>query len=212
MNRINLVLLGGGGHCHSVIESIEQCENFSIAGILEPPPNKVELISGYPVIGTDDAIPELVAKGMSFFITVGHIKNPLPRRKLFDLLKRNNAPVVSIIDPAASVSKRSVIGEGTVILRHAFVNAGARIGHNCIINTGAMVEHDSIVGNHTHISTGAIVNGDCTVGDNCFIGSGAVLSNNISICSDVIIGAGSVVLWSLTEPGTYLGNPARLIK
>ena len=212
MNKINLVLLGGGGHCHSVIESIEQSENYSIAGILEPPPIIGELISGYPVIGTDDAIPELVAKGMSFIVTVGHIKNPSPRRKLFDLLKSHKATIVTIIDPTAAVSRRALIGDGTVVLRHAFVNAGTRIGHNCIINTGAMVEHDSNIGNHVHISTGAIVNGDCTIGDNCFIGSGAVLSNNISICSDVIIGAGSVVLRSVKEPGTYMGNPARLIK
>jgi sugar O-acyltransferase (sialic acid O-acetyltransferase NeuD family) len=212
MDKINLVLLGGGGHCHSVIESIEQTGKFNIAGILEPFPGKGEFINGYPVIGTDDDIPGLVSQGMSFLITVGHIKNPVPRQKLFELLKLHNAPIETITDPSAVVSSRSHIGEGSVILRNAFVNSGASIGNNCIINTGAIVEHDAHIGNFVHISTGSIVNGDCTIGDNCFIGSGAVLSNNISICSDTLIGAGTVVLKSIAEPGIYLGNPAQHIK
>jgi sugar O-acyltransferase (sialic acid O-acetyltransferase NeuD family) len=212
MDKINLILLGGGGHCHSVIESIEHAGKFNIAGILEPPPLKGEYISGYPVIGTDDEIPELVSRGYSFHVTVGHIKNPLPRRKLFELLKKHMAPIVTVIDPSAVVSERAQIGEGTVVLRQAFVNSGASIGYNCIINTGAIIEHDARIGHYVHVSTGAIVNGDCTIGDNCFIGSGAILSNNITICADVLIGAGAVVLRSVNEPGIYHGNPARLLK
>ncbi|MFH1121132.1 MAG: acetyltransferase [Bacteroidota bacterium] len=212
MDNINLVLLGGGGHCHSVIESIEQSGKFTIAGILEPPPSKEKIINGYPVIGTDDAIPELVLQGMSFLITVGHIKSPDPRKKLFGLLLNHHATLATIIDPRAVVSKRAVLGLGTVVLRHAFINSGAVIGNNCIINTGAIVEHDAVIGDHVHVSTGAIVNGDCKIGDNCFIGSGTILSNNITICSDVLIGAGSLVFRSVSEPGVYIGNPARLIK
>ncbi len=212
MNKINLVLLGGGGHCHSVIESIEGTKKYSVQGILEAPGHGSTLINGYPVIGGDELIPELILKGMSFLVTVGHIKNPLPRKKLFEKLKTNKALIASILDPSAVVSERCSIGEGTVVLRHAFVNSGATIGQNCIISTGAIVEHDSKIGNHVHISTGAIVNGDCIVGDHCFIGSGAILSNNISICNDALIGAGAVVLRSVTKPGVYLGNPARFIK
>lgn len=212
MEKINLVLLGGGGHCLSVIESIEQTGKYNIAGILEPFPGKGEFINGYPVIGTDDDIPELVARGMSFLVTVGHIKTPVPRQKLFELLKLHKAPIASIIDPAAVVSSRSKIGEGSVILRNAFINSGASIGNNCIINTGAIIEHDARIGSFVHVSTGTIVNGECTIGDSCFIGSGAVLANNISICADTLIGAGTVVLKSIAEPGIYLGNPAQHIK
>lgn len=212
MNKINLVLLGGGGHCHSVIESIEGTKKYAIQGILETPGHGSELISGYPVIGGDELIPALIEKGMSFLVTVGHIRNPAPRKKLFEKLAAYNALLVSIIDKAAVVSERCSIGEGSVVLRNAFINSGVTIGQNCIINTGAIVEHDSKIGNHVHISTGAIVNGDCIVGDHCFIGSGAILSNNISICNDALIGAGAVVLRSVTKPGVYLGNPARFIK
>ena len=212
MKKIKLILLGGGGHCNSVIESIEHSGKFIISGILEPPPLKAEFINNYPVIGTDDEIPDLVAKGFSFHVTVVHIKNPAPRRKLFELLKKHMAPIATVIDASAVVSENAVVGEGTVVLRQAFVNSGASIGNNCIINTGSIIEHDARIGNFVHVSTGAIVNGDCVIGDNCFIGSGAILSNNITICADVLIGAGSVVLKSVSEPGIYHGNPARLLK
>jgi len=212
MSQISIVLLGGGGHCHSVIESIEKSGEFRIEGISEPSPHTGATVCGYPVMATDDDIPRLAELGHAFLITIGHIRNPLPRQKLFELLKSLNANIVKVIDPTAVVSERAVIGEGTVILRHAFVNAGAEIGSNCIINTGAMVEHDSKIGNHVHISTGAIVNGDCTIGDKCFIGSGAIISNNLSICENTMVGAGAVVLNSITKSGTYLGNPASFIK
>lgn len=212
MSQISIVLLGGGGHCHSVIESIEKSGEFLIEGISVPLPHMAAKVCGYPVIASDDDIPRLVALGYGFLITIGQIRNPVPRQRLFELLKSLNASIVKVIDPTAVVSERAVIGEGTVILRHAFVNAGAEIGNNCIINTGAIVEHDTRIGNHVHISTGAIVNGDCTIGDNCFIGSGAIISNNMGICENTLVGAGAVVLKPINQPGTYLGNPARLIK
>lgn len=212
MNRNKLFLLGGGGHCKSVIESIEAEGKYEIAGISEMPERLGESFSGYPVNATDSDLERLTAEGYSFLITVGQIRNPLPRKRLFEKLKSLGAEVASICDPAAVVSSRSSIGEGTVILRHSFVNSGAVIGHNCIINSGAIVEHDTIIGNNVHISTRAIVNGDCKVGDNCFIGSGAIIINGVSICADTLIGASAVVFRSIHIPGTYVGNPATLVK
>ena len=56
------------------------------------------------------------------------------------------------------VSKSAKIGQGTIIMHGAIVNANAKIGNNCIINSGSLVEHDVIIGNHCHIATGALVN------------------------------------------------------
>ena len=48
-------------------------------------------------------------------------------------------------------------------------------------------------------------------GGNAFVGSGAVLAQCVAVEAGSVIGAGSVVTVSLTEPGIYAGNPARLI-
>jgi sugar O-acyltransferase (sialic acid O-acetyltransferase NeuD family) len=189
----DLLLIGGGGHCHSCIDVIEATEIYRIAGVVQPKASS-ELVLGYPVIGSDDDLPQLLKGTKSALITVGQIKTPETRVRLFDLLKQLGAELPVVISPKAYCSKHSVIGEGSIIMHGAIVNADARIGKNCIVNSQALVEHEVEIGDHCHISTGARVNGNATLGKGSFIGSGAVIKECVSIGENVIIGAGQVVL------------------
>lgn len=204
----NLILLGGGGHCKSVIEVAESA-GYNILGVLDRPEEVGNHVLNYKVIGTDEDIPKYVDKA-EFVITVGFIKNPTIRIKLYNMVKEVGGRLATIIASTARVSKYATIGEGPVIMHQAVVNAGAKIGANCIINTFANIEHDAQIGDQCHISTGTMVNGDCKVGDRCFIGSQSVLANGITIGDDIIIGAGSVVRKSIDQKGIYSGNPAIL--
>lgn len=204
-----LILIGGGGHCKSVIEVAESA-GYEIKGILDMPDEVgKEVLPGHKVIGTDDEIPQYVEE-CDFIITVGFIKNPALRIKLYNKVKAAGGRLATIIASTAHVSKYAELGEGTVIMHHAFVNAGAKIGDNCIINTFVNIEHDAEVSNQCHISTGTMVNGECKIGENCFIGSQSVCANCIEIASDIIVGAGSVVRKSIRVKGIYAGNPAIL--
>ena len=204
-----LILIGGGGHCKSVIEVAESA-GYDIKGILDMPDEVgKEVLPGHKVIGTDDEIPQYVEE-CDFIITVGFIKNPALRIKLYNKVKAAGGRLATIIASTAHVSKYAELGEGTVIMHQAFVNAGAKIGDNCIINTFVNIEHDAEVGNQCHISTGTMVNGECKIGENCFIGSQSVCANCIEIASDIIVGAGSVVRKSIRVKGIYAGNPAIL--
>ena len=209
MEQKNLILVGGGGHCKSVIEVAESA-GYEIKGILDMPDEVgKEVLPGHKVIGTDDEIPQYVEE-CDFIITVGFIKNPALRIKLYNKVKAAGGRLATIIASTAHVSKYAELGEGTVIMHQAFVNAGAKIGDNCIINTFVNIEHDAEVGNHCHISTGTMVNGECKIGESCFIGSQSVCANCIEIASDIIVGAGSVVRKSIRVKGIYAGNPAIL--
>lgn len=204
-----LILIGGGGHCKSVIEVAESAD-YEIKGILDMPDEVgKEVLPGHKIIGTDDDIPQYVEE-CDFIITVGFIKNPALRIKLYNKVKAAGGRLATIIASTAHVSKYAELGEGTVIMHQAFVNAGAKIGDNCIINTFVNIEHDAEVGNQCHISTGTMVNGECKIGENCFIGSQSVCANCIEIASDIIVGAGSVVRKSIRMKGIYAGNPAIL--
>lgn len=204
-----LILIGGGGHCKSVIEVAESAD-YEIKGILDMPDEVgKEVLPGHKVIGTDDEIPQYVEE-CDFIITVGFIKNPALRIKLYNKVKAAGGRLATIIASTAHVSKYAELGEGTVIMHQAFVNAGAKIGDNCIINTFVNIEHDAEVSNQCHISTGTMVNGECKIGENCFIGSQSVCANCIEIASDIIVGAGSVVRKSIRVKGIYAGNPAIL--
>ena len=203
-----LILIGGGGHCKSVIEVAESA-GYQILGVLDMPEVVGKDILSTKVIGTDDDIPSYVDRA-EFVITVGFIKNPATRIKLYNRVKEAGGKLATIIASTAYVSKYAEIGEGTVVMHHASVNAGARVGNNVILNTFSNIEHDAVIGDQCHISTGVMVNGDCKVGNNVFIGSQAVLANGITISDDIIVGAGSLARKSMRVKGIYSGNPAIL--
>ena len=203
-----LILIGGGGHCKSVIEAAERA-GYTILGVLDVAENVGKNVLSYKIIGTDEDIPTYVDKA-EFVITVGFIKNPTIRIKLYNKVKEAGGKLATVIASTAHVSKYAEIGEGTVVLHQAFVNADAKVGCNVILNNFVNIEHDAVIGDQCHISTGAMVNGECKVGKNCFIGSQSVLANCITVGDDIIVGAGSFVRKSIFEKGIYSGNPAIL--
>ena len=188
----NIILIGGGGHCRSCIDVIEECGLYKIAGIVEQTGTDMnKKILGYPVIGYDTDLLKLRQKYTHALITVGQIRSNRTRLSLFWQLKKLNFSFPAIISPIAHVSKNAFIDEGTLVMHHAVINAGAIIGKNCIINSQCLIEHDVIVKDHSHISTAAVVNGDCVIGHNCFVGSNATIINgcNVPDCSFVKAGA-----------------------
>lgn len=208
MYQKNLILVGGGGHCKSVIDVAESA-GYNILGILDMPEEVGKSVLNYKVIGTDEEI-SLYADKAEFIITVGFIKNPAIRIRIYNRIKEAGGKLATIVASTAHVSRYATFGDGTVVMHQAVVNAGAKIGENCIINTFCNIEHDATIGDQCHISTGTMVNGDVKVGERTFIGSQSVLANGISIGEDIIVGAGSVVRKSISEKGIYAGNPAIL--
>jgi sugar O-acyltransferase (sialic acid O-acetyltransferase NeuD family) len=191
MNKI--ILIGGGGHCKSVIDVIEQEARFEISGIVDKPELLGSKILGYPVIGTDNDLEKLVKKYKNALITVGQIKSPLTRIKLFDLAIKAGFVLPQIISPNAYISKHSKIGKGTVIMHDVIINSSVSIGNNCIINTKALIEHDCSIDDHCHISTNVTINGGVRIGSKCFVGSNVTTNNNIIIKDNTFIKACSLV-------------------
>jgi sugar O-acyltransferase (sialic acid O-acetyltransferase NeuD family) len=180
-----IILIGGGGHCASCIDIIEQENVFKIAGIVDENYDGNSL--GYPSLGSDSNLYELKKKFDYALITIGQIKNVNKRIKLFNLIKKIGFQTPTIISPRAYVSKSSILKNGTVLMHGSTINSRAIIGDNCIINTNALVEHDSIIENHCHISTGAIINGNCLIKEGTFIGSNAtIVQSSITKKNDFI--------------------------
>lgn len=206
MSPRDLILVGGGGHCRSCIDVIEQEGKYRIAGIVDHPGNVGERILGYPIIASDEEVQRLVRDYPLFLITLGQIKAPARRKEIFGELKGLGAELPTIISPLAYVSPHASIGEGTIILHRATINAGARIGRNGIVNSCALIEHDAAVGDHCHISTGAILNGGVQVAEGTFVGSGAVTRQGIAIGAGCIVGAGVTILVDVPAGTVYTGR------
>ncbi|MCT7646437.1 NeuD/PglB/VioB family sugar acetyltransferase [Aliarcobacter butzleri] len=186
-----IVLIGGGGHCHSVIDVIEQENKYEIIGIVDTKENIGKKVLDYNIIACDDDLETIFLSCKNAFITVGQIESNKIRVKIYNKLKEIGFNLPVIISPLAYVSNHSSIEEGTIIMHHALVNANTKIGKNCIINTKALIEHDCIVEDNCHISTASVINGGVTVKENTFFGSNATSKQSIEI--DGFIKAGSIV-------------------
>jgi len=184
-----ILLIGGGGHCKSVIDVIEQENRFIIAGIIDKKELIGQRVLGYKVIGSDDDLEELFKQYRYALITVGQIKSNVIRVKLFYKLKDIGYNLPIIISPLSYVSKYASIDEGTIIMHGVIINADAKISSNCIINTKALIEHDVSVGTHCHISTATILNGGTSVEEHSFVGSNATTKEYINISGFIKAGS-----------------------
>jgi len=190
INKEDIILIGGGGHCISCIDVIEQENKFNIVGVVDL--NEIKNVQGYKFLGHYSSLEELVKYYKYAFITFGYIKNIAERNDTFTLLQKLGFIIPSIISPKAYVSKNSKIGDGSIVMHGAIINSNASIGKNCIVNTNSVIEHDCYVGNDCHISTGAIVNGNCNIGDGSFIGSNATVINGSKLFNNSFIKAGTI--------------------
>jgi len=204
-----IILIGGGGHCKSCIDVIEQEGKYQIAGIADMPEKLHQKILGYEIVATDDDLLDFAKRYIYFLITLGQIKSPDKRIGLFEKIKQIERKLPVIISPLAHVSKYTEVGEGTIVMHHALINAGAQIGSNCIINNKALIEHDAIIGDHCHISTGAIINGGTKIAEGTFIGSNSVTKEYINIGKRAIIGGGALVEKDIPPRSVVFSLPAK---
>lgn len=212
MNR-KILLVGGGGHCKSVLDSLFQVNEYEKIGIIDKTGMLGKSVMGVPVVGSDDDLPKLFEEGYGHaFVTVGSIGNPMLRIHLFNLLIDFGYQMPAIIDGSAKVSSHAIVEEGVFVGKQAIINVGAHIQKGAIINSGAIVEHDCQIGAFSHIAPGAVLGGEVVIGENTHIGSNAAVKQQIHIGSNSIVGMGSVVLRNINSHVTAYGNPCREVE
>ena len=188
----SIILLGAGGHAASCIDVIESQNKYKVFGLLAEKPG-TDLSNRYPILGSDAKLGELLEHTRNVLVAVGQIETADLRRSLYGSALSMGAEFPIICAVFSYVSRVADIGDGTIVMNGAVVNARAAIGVNSIINSCALIEHDVVVGDHCHISTGALINGGVKIGHGSFIGSGAVLREGVVIGDDKFIKAGQIV-------------------
>jgi len=116
----------------------------------------------------------------------------------------------TFVGPFVEVQAGAVIGKRCKIQSHAFICELVTIGDDCFIGHGVMFINDTF-------SAGGPARGDRTkwkptrIGNHVSIGSNATVLP-VSIVDRVVIGAGAVVTKNISVAGTYVGNPAKLVR
>lgn len=209
MNK-KLLLIGGGGHCRSVLSSVLSLNEYEEIGIVDYADTSV---LGVTVVGRDEDLSVLKKAGWTdAFITVGSIGNINLRHHLYQMVIDNGFMVPTIIDTTAIIAQDVKVAPGCYIGKGVILNSGSCIGKCAIINTGAIVEHDCRIGDFVHISPGTVLCGQVFVGKHSHIGAGSIVRQQIEIGKDVLVGAGSVVVSNIPDHVKAFGNPCKVVE
>ena len=206
MTKPKLLLIGSGGHAHACIDVIEEQGQYQIGGLIGLPEEMGIKHLGYSVIAVDTDLPELAKLYQYALISVGQIRSPSVRMRLYQRSIDLGFQFPVVVAPSAHVSPHATIGSGSIVMHGAIVNAGARVGDNCIINTRALVEHDATVEDHCHISTGAILNGNVRIGAGSYVGSGSVIKEGVLLGKACLVGMGVSVRRNQADHVRFVGD------
>ena len=195
-----IVLLGIGGHAHSVVDSIEVGKKYSICGFLDIEERIDEEYRNYKVLGTDSLLESYYESGIkNAFVSVGYLGAGDVRNRLYRQLKEIGFMLPNIIDRTAIIAEDVELGEGIFVGKGVVVNSAAQIGNMCIINTRAIIEHDCVVEDFSHIAVGGILCGNVHVGKSAFVGANATVIQGRKIGNNCIIGAGITIRENVTD-------------
>jgi sugar O-acyltransferase (sialic acid O-acetyltransferase NeuD family) len=208
----NLVIIGAGGfgrELESYLLSIpEQNRDWKLKGFIDDNPDAlfgkktnckiIGSIDNYNFLDEDLAVIGIVS------IEVKHI--------IVTKLKSKKVNFFTFIAKEAFLGIGVIIGEGTVICPNTIIPNNAIIGDFVTININSTIGHDVIIGDYCAIMPSVNIGGEAKLGENIYIGSNANLAPRIEISDKVFIGVGSIVIKSITDVGTYFGNPARKMR
>lgn len=205
-----IMLIGGGGHCRAVIDTLKLNNEYEIIGIFDKAENIGGDIYGVPFVAEDSDVSRYYDSGIKLcFICVGSVGDPRKRIMLYENMKKAGFKMPNIMHPSAVVSPYVKFGEGNYVGPGAIINAGTSVGDNCIINTGAILDHDCLIGDNVHIATGAVLSGGVKVRENSHIGSGASVIQYAVIGDNTLIGSGSNVVCDIEPRVVAYGNPCK---
>jgi len=201
-----LIIVGASGHGKVVADIAIKMKRWERIVFLEDDTSIKKLI-GLDVVGTTIEAIKYKDKA-DFFVAIG---NNETRKKVQENFVAQGLTIVTLIHPNAVIGIDVEIGIGTVIMAGVVINSSTRIGNGCIINTCSSVDHDNEIKDYVHLSPGVSTAGNVTVNHTTWLGIGSVVSNNVSICSSCKVGACAAVIKDISEPGLYVGVPARKI-
>lgn len=195
----NTYLFGASGH-GKVIKEILDANGANVEAFVDDN-SQINECCGRKVLHDVKALSPIIVS-----IGANHIRKVVVEK----LIAANKDTIFPIaIHPTATISPSAKIGEGTVVMAGAVVNAEAVIGKHCIINTGASVDHECVIGDYCHVAPHATLCGQVHVGEGTIIGVGSCAIPCIRIGSWCTIGAGAAVINNIEDNTIAVGIPAQ---
>lgn len=203
----SIVVWGGGGHGHVVVDLLRVLGGWDVVGILDnrnPPGTR---IMDVPVLGDADQLPLLRKQGVAHVAVA--IGEPAARADMLARARALGFEMPTLVHPSCVVSPAAVLGPAGVLCAGAVVGPQTVLGDGVVLNTRASVDHDVRLGDFAHVAPGATVCGFVAIGRETWIGAGAVVRDHLVLGDRVVVGAGAVVLNDVAAGLTVYGCPAQ---
>jgi sugar O-acyltransferase (sialic acid O-acetyltransferase NeuD family) len=173
----------------------------------------VECLNGVRVMSTDAF---LAAPRADTFFNVA-LADPHARMAVCERFLERGLKPVSVISRQAIVMGPADIGEGSIICGFCTITTNIRIGRFFHANIYSYVEHDAIIGDYVTFAPRVNCNGNVTIEDFAYIGAGAAIRQGghgapTVIGRGAVVGMGAIVLNSVPDGETVVGNPAKPIR
>lgn len=133
------------------------------------------------------------------------------REKIISTLDERQLERDTYIHPTAVIHASAKIGPGTIICQFATALWNTTVDRDCFMAPYTMVAHGSFIGQGSFLQPGAIIAGSTKIGKYCTFGLRSNVIDQLTICDNVVVGATGLITKDITQPGTYLGSPARKV-
>jgi len=207
-NREKLVILGTSLFAPEVLDLIEDTGKYEVIAFVEnwDRGKTQQSLLGLPIIWIDDAAS--LADTHKAVCSLGTTH----RRRFIQQAAALGFRFATIIHPSARLSKRSSVGEGSVLGAGVIIASHTKVGNHVIINRGSLIGHDTVIGDYVTISPGSNIAGRVSIGEGAYVSIGAIVLDRVTIGSHSVIGAGAVVTKDVAERVQVMGVPARVTK
>lgn len=164
------LIYGKGGHALTV-EELAGKNDYAVAAFFD---DSAAMNERY----RDKSVLKYAAAFMPEYPLLIAIGNNLIRKKIVSFVAHKYC---TFIDDTAFITQHVRIGEGTVVMPGAIVQAGADIGRHVILNIGCAVDHEVSIGDFAHIGPKCYIGGGAVIGEGVTIGAGSVIMRNVRI-------------------------------
>lgn len=210
-NKKRLFIIGAGGFGRELelyLDKIKEEErDWQLTGYLDDNLNALDNYpSNYKVVGDINSF--------SFKeddLVVLAIANPDVKEQIYNSLK-DKVQFYTFIDQSALVGEFVEVGEGSIICPNCIVTTNVKLGRFTILNIGTQIGHDVCLKDYCSLMPNVDIGGNCEIEDKVFIGTNSTVIPAKRIKEKSVLGAGAIVVKDLAESGTYVGNPAKMIK
>jgi len=214
MKKINVFILGAGGHSKVLIDCLRTADNIHILGILDINSDlHNKQFCDLPILGNDQEILKKYSPETIQLVNgIGSTGLPSRRVAIFEQYKKLGYQFLTIVHPTAYFAKGTHLGEGAQLMAGSIVQPGCIVGSNVIINTKTTIDHDCVIEDHVHLAPGVTCCGNVTIGAQSHVGCGATLLQGITIGERCLIAAGGVVVRDMIVGSKVAGVPAKIME